>query len=243
MNRPTTRNRMLPTLALAILLILSTIAPAMAETEPAVPHPQQQKEAEEKLRNLEKKFGKKPNILVFLVDDMGWGDPGVYGGGHMSGAPTPSIDRLARSGLMLTSTYAQPTCSPTRATMMTGRLPIRHGIYRPPMYSEKGGLVGEITAAQLLRKAGYVTALTGKWHLGEAEAQQPQNMGYNEFYGFLGVCNIYTEWRDPYFNPEVVYSKERTAAIQRAPFSKHVVQAKRGEKLQKIKGVLSRIRG
>ncbi len=227
----------LPVLATAGLLEALAASPATAETEPAIPHPEQKKQAEKKLEALEREFGKKPNILIFLVDDMGWGDPGVYGGGHMSGAPTPNIDRLARSGLMLTSTYAQPTCSPTRATLMTGRLPIRHGIYRPPMYSEKGGIVDEITSAQILREAGYTTALTGKWHLGESEVQQPQNMGYDEFYGFLGVCNIYTEWRDPYFNPEVAYSKERTAMIKNAPFSKHVVSAKRGEKLQKIKEI------
>jgi len=231
------RSKALLVAATAALLVLSAIVPAVAEIEPAIPHPEQEEQAQAKLQALEEKFGKKPNILIFLVDDMGWGDPGVYGGGHMSGAPTPNIDRLARNGLMLTSTYAQPTCSPTRATMMTGRLPIRHGIYRPPMYSEKGGIVDEVTSAQILREAGYVTALTGKWHLGESEAQQPQNMGYDEFYGFLGVCNIYTEWRDPYFNPEVAYSKERTAMIKHAPFSKDVVQAKRGEKLQKVKEI------
>ncbi len=221
----------------AAYVVLFFLRPAMAETEPAIPHPQQQAEAEKKLDALEKKFGKKPNVLILIVDDMGWGDPGCYGGGAMAGAPTPNTDRLAREGLMLTSTYAQPTCSPTRATMMTGRLPIRHGIYRPPMYSEKGGLVGEVTAAQVLRDAGYVTALVGKWHLGEAEDQQPQNVGYDEFYGFLGVSNIYTEWRDPYFNPEIVYSPQRTAMLEQAPFSKHLVQAKREEKLQPLKEI------
>ena len=83
---------------------------------------------EQKLAELADKFGKKPNVLIFIVDDMGWGDPGCYGGGLMSGAPTPNIDSLASEGLRLTSTYAQPTCSPTRATLMTGRLPIRTGM-------------------------------------------------------------------------------------------------------------------
>lgn len=224
-------------LVIAFLLILYAIAPTLAETEPAIPHPQQQEEAAKKLKALEQKLGKRPNILIMIVDDMGWGDPGVYGGGLMAGAPTPNIDRMAHGGLMLTSAYAQPTCSPTRATMMTGRLPIRHGIYRPPMYSEKGGLVGEVTAAQILRESGYHTALVGKWHLGESESQQPQNVGYDEYFGFLGVCDIYTEWRDPYFNPEVVYSPERTAMIKMAPFSKHLVKAKRGEKLEELKEI------
>ncbi len=234
MWRPTT---FLAALAAAILSVSWSAPPATAETEPALQHPDQQAQARAKLEALETKFGKTPNILIMLVDDLGWGDPGIYGGGVMSGAPTPNIDSLAEGGLMLTSAYAQPTCSPTRATLMTGRLPIRHGIYRPPMYSEKGGLVGEITAAELLHKAGYHTALVGKWHLGESEAQQPQNVGYDEYFGFLGVCDIYTEWRDPYFNPEVVYSPERTAMIKAAPYSKHLVKAKRGGKLEQLEEI------
>ena len=74
------------------------------------------------------------------MDDVGWGDFGCYGGGVAVGAPTPNFDRLARSGLQLTSCYSEPTCSPSRATLLTGRLPHRHGLHRPPMYGEPGGL-------------------------------------------------------------------------------------------------------
>ncbi len=205
--------------------------------QPALVFPEQERETQEKLAKLEKKFGKKPNILILLADDMGWGDMGAYGGGHAVGAPTPHLDRLAHDGLRLTSTYSQPTCSPTRATLMTGRLPIRHGIYIPIMFGDQGGLEGEITAAELLSKVGYKTALVGKWHLGEGVHQQPQNVGYDEFYGFLGVANMYTEWRDPYFNPEVARSPQRRRMIERAPFNKNLVQAKRGEKLENIKEI------
>lgn len=168
---------------------------------------------------------------------MGWGDPGVYGGGEAIGAPTPNIDRLAHDGLRLTSCYSQPTCSPTRATILTGRLNIRHGIYRPPMFGEKGGLGNEITMALLLREAGYTTAAVGKWHLGEYESDQPQNVGFDEWYGFLGVANMYTEWRDLYFNPEVANDPAFTAVFKRAPFSKSLVKAKHEEKLQKVKEI------
>jgi hypothetical protein len=76
--------------------------------EPFIARPEQEATAAEKLAALEARFGRKPNILIFLVDDMGWGDPGVYGGGITVGAPTPTIDRLAREGLQLTSTTRSP---------------------------------------------------------------------------------------------------------------------------------------
>ena len=137
---------------------------------------------------------------------MGWGDLGVYGGGAMAGAPTPNMDRLAREGLQLTSAYAQPSSSPTRATILTGRLPMRHGILRPSGKDETGGLEGEITLPQILSEAGYVTQAVGKWHVGENKGSQPQNVGFDDFYGFLSVSDYYTEWRDPYFNPDVALS-------------------------------------
>ncbi|WP_146406628.1 sulfatase-like hydrolase/transferase [Allorhodopirellula heiligendammensis] len=73
--------------------------------EPFIPRPDQETEAADKLAALEKKFGRKPNVLILLVDDMGWGDPGCYGGGLLIGAPTPNIDRLASQGLKLLNTY------------------------------------------------------------------------------------------------------------------------------------------
>ena len=89
--------------------------------EPFIIHEEQRNEATAKLEALENKTGKKPNILVFLMDDVGWGDIGANGGGAAIGAVTPNIDKLAAEGLRLTSTYSQPSCTSTRATLLTGQ--------------------------------------------------------------------------------------------------------------------------
>ena len=153
--------------------------------EPAFVHAEQVTAAEQKLAEHLARRKRRPNILVFLMDDVGWGDFGCYGGGVAVGAPTPNFDRLARNGLQLTSCYSEPSCSPSRATLLTGRVPNRHGLHRPPMYGEPGGLQGEITLPQLLSDAGYVTQAVGKWHVGENLPSQAQNVGFDDFYGFL----------------------------------------------------------
>ncbi len=106
--------------------------------EPVIPHTSQAAEAKKKLAEIEKKFGKKPNILIFLMDNAGYGDIGINGGGLLAGAPTPNIDRLGREGLHLLSAYAQPSCTPTRVTLLTGRLPMRTGALRPSFAGEPG---------------------------------------------------------------------------------------------------------
>ena len=108
--------------------------------EPVLSHPEQDEGAKRKLDALRKRFGKRPNVIVFLMDDAGWFDFGFNGGGVTVGNPTPNADRYAQRGLILTSAYSQPTCSPTRATILTGQLPIHHGILSPPMYGQPGGL-------------------------------------------------------------------------------------------------------
>lgn len=205
--------------------------------EPAFRHEEQITAAEAKLAEHRARTGRAPNVLVLLFDDVGWGDFGCYGGGVAVGAATPNIDRLARRGLLLTSCYSEPSCTPSRATLLTGRLPMRHGLQRPPMYGEPGGLDGEVTLAELLSQAGYVTQCVGKWHLGENVASQPQNVGFDDFYGFLSVSDMYTEWRDPYFFPEIVYSDERTKWIENQPFNKCFVHATLGGELEEVEEV------
>jgi arylsulfatase len=187
---------------------------------PVVPHPEQDQAARAKLAELEKRFGKKPNILIFIMDDVGWMDPGFNGGGVALGNDTPSMDRLAGEGMLLTSAYSTPSCTPTRATIHTGQNPLHHGLLRPPMYGEPGGLDGVVTLPTILKKLGYVTQGVGKWHMGENKASLPQNVGYDDYRGFLGVSDMYTEWRDVYFNPEIALSPERFAAMEKQEFSK-----------------------
>jgi hypothetical protein len=205
--------------------------------EPAFVHTEQVALARRKLDEHVARRGKRPNILIFLMDDVGWGDFGCYGGGVAVGAPTPNFDRLAAQGLRLTSCYSEPTCSPSRATLMTGRVPHRHGLHRPPMYGEPGGLQGEITLPQLLSDAGYVTQAVGKWHIGENLPSQPQNVGFDDFYGFLSVSDMYTEWRDPHYFPEIVYSAARSDWIRNMPFNKCFVHATRGKEAVNVEEV------
>jgi arylsulfatase len=186
---------------------------------PVVSHPDEEKAARDKLAALERRAGKKPNILIFLLDDVGWWDPGFNGGGVAVGNETPTMDRLASEGLVLTSAYSTPSCSPTRATIHTGQNPLHHGLLRPPMYGEAGGLDGSITLPSVLKKLGYVTQGVGKWHMGENQGSLPQNVGYDDYLGFLGVSDMYTEWRDQYFNPEVALSPERFAMMEKDPFN------------------------
>ena len=196
------------------------IAPNM---EPVVVHPEQAQAARRRLAAAGRRFGTKPNIVIFLLDDVGWMDPGFNGGGVAVGNPTPNMDRLAHAGLILTSAYSTPSCTPTRATIMTGQNPLHHGLLRPPMYGEPGGLDGAITLPTILKKLGYVTQGVGKWHMGENDGSQPQNVGFDDFYGFLGVSDMYTEWRDLYFNPEIALSPARFKMMEKLDFNHYNV--------------------
>lgn len=124
-----------------------------------------------------------PNIVVILTDDQGYGDLGCYGATKIA---TPNIDKLCAQGMKFTSFYVHNRCSPTRAAFLTGchaqRVGVRKVVYRKDM---AGLNTNEITVAELLRKAGYVTGLVGKWHLGEYEAFNPVNHGFDRFFGFM----------------------------------------------------------
>lgn len=137
---------------------------------------------------------KKPNILFIVSDDTGYGDLGPYGGGEGRGMPTPSIDRLAREGMTFFSFYAQPSCTPGRAAMQTGRIPNRSGMTTVAFQGQGGGLPkAEWTLGSVMKTAGYKTYFTGKWHLGEADYALPNAQGYDVMeHCFLYHCNAYT---------------------------------------------------
>ncbi|MCB2228709.1 MAG: arylsulfatase [Desulfarculaceae bacterium] len=148
--------------------------------------------------------GQKPNILLIVSDDTGYGDLGVYGGGEGRGMPTPNLDRMADQGMTFFSFYAQPSCTPGRAAMQTGRIPNRSGMTTVAFQGQGGGLpAAEWTLASVLKKAGYQTYFTGKWHLGESDYALPNAQGYDEMkYCFLYHLNAYT-YADPNWFPDM----------------------------------------
>src|SRR6478735_11941042 len=116
----------------------------------------------------------KPNILFMLVDNLGYGELGVYGGGATRGAPTPRIDRLASEGLRLTNMNMEAQCTPSRSSILTGRFAIRSGTHSVPFGGVADGLTQwEVTMAESLSVAGYAAALYGKWHLGSQNGRLP----------------------------------------------------------------------
>jgi len=148
--------------------------------------------------------GTKPNIIMIISDDFGYGDAGCYLGGEARGMPTPNIDHLAAEGMMFTSFYAQPSCTPGRAAMQTGRIPNRSGMTTVAFQGQGGGLPpAEWTLATVLKTAGYKTFFTGKWHLGEADYALPNAQGYDEMkYCGLYHLNAYT-YGDPNWFPDM----------------------------------------
>ena len=126
---------------------------------------------------------KNPNVVFILVDNVGWGDFGVYGGT----TPTPRIDRMASEGIRFLNYNVEAQCTPSRSAIMTGRASVRSGTFRVPMPGEgaSGLSPWEYTIAKLLSDAGYATALYGKWHLGEVQGRMPNDQGFDEWWGIL----------------------------------------------------------
>ena len=124
----------------------------------------------------------RPNVVFILADDLGYGDLSSYGSTDIR---TPNIDRLAQEGVRFTEFYAAAnTCSPSRAALMTGRYPPRSGVNAVLFHDTPEGLpASELTIPELLRDAGYRTAMVGKWHLGNTDEFMPLNHGFDEFFG------------------------------------------------------------
>lgn len=138
----------------------------------------------------------RPNVVFFLIDDLGYADCGFNGGTEIK---TPNIDKLAAEGAIIENHYVQPVCSPTRASLMTGRYVSHTGVYGIVRPHAKWGLpLEERTLANALKDAGYTTAITGKWHLGEFDkAYLPTARGFDHQHGhYFGAIDYFTHVRD-----------------------------------------------
>ncbi len=125
------------------------------------------KDLDKRLAELKKTHGKAPNIIYILWDDMAFGDAGIPAINKIRGFDTPNTNKMAEEGIMFTRMYAEPACTPTRAAVLTGRHPVRNGMYVPGFPVEHGGLAAEeVTIAEVLSEAGYKTAFYGKSILG-----------------------------------------------------------------------------
>ena len=178
----------------------------------------------------------KPNILFILADNIGYGDIGIYGGGELRGAPTPRIDRLAAEGLRLTQFLVEPSCTPSRAALMTGRYSIRSGLSLVAVAGSTFSLPAkEVTMAEMLHDAGYATAIFGKWHLGAQTYSQPQNQGFDEFYGIPPGDT----WDAFGMIRQGLQTKSAEIPLDKGP---QIVEAKRGEPLKVVKPYTEEVR-
>lgn len=132
---------------------------------------------------------RRPNIVILFADDLGYGDIGAFGAPNIR---TPRLDAMAAEGQKWTSFYVQPVCSPSRAALLTGRLPIRNGMFGSPSgtapkvfrdNAAQGLPLEEVTVAELLKSAGYRTGMVGKWHLGQLPQFLPMHQGFDSWFG------------------------------------------------------------
>ena len=130
-----------------------------------------------------------PNVVIIFADDLGYGDLGTYGAPNVR---TPHLDRMAAEGQKWTSFYVQPVCSPSRSALLTGRLPVRNGMFGTPSGTSpkvlrdnaaQGLPADEVTLAEMLRGRGYATGIVGKWHLGQLPQFLPMRHGFDYWFG------------------------------------------------------------
>jgi arylsulfatase A-like enzyme len=164
---------------LSVLLVFSCILASCASPE------------------VEDKVVARPNVIVILADDLGYGDTSVYGSKIVK---TPNIDALAASGVRFTRGYvSHPVCAPSRAALMTGRYQVRFGYEFNPVGRDRQGGVepSEVMTPALMRVAGYQTGMIGKWHLGQSEGFHPLDRGFDEYFGITaGASSFMLDMKD-----------------------------------------------
>jgi arylsulfatase len=147
----------------------------------------------------------RPNVVLILADNLGWGELGCYGGGAIRGAPTPRIDALAAEGTQFLNFNVESDCVPTRSALMTGRHPIRTGAMQSvPAGLPQGIVPWERTLGEAFSAQGYATAMYGKWHLGDKEGRYPKDKGFDEWYGIPRTTNESMFMDAVGFDPQVV---------------------------------------
>lgn len=163
-----------------------------------------------------------PNIVFILMDNLGYGEPGCYGGGMLRGAPTPRIDRLASEGMRLTNFNVEAQCTPSRSAIMTGRFSIRSGTQSVPIGGGLDGLTQwEVTIAELLSSVGYRTACFGKWHLGSEDGRLPNDQGFDEWFGIARTTD------------EAFWPTDAAARAAGVPMT-HMMEGRKGEKSREL---------
>ena len=174
--------------------------------------------------------GRPPNIVYFLVDNLGYGELGCYGGGILRGADTRRIDNFAGEGMKLLNFAPEAQCSPSRAALMTGRYAIRSGNHTVALPGDEGGLVAwEKTMADVLSAQGYATACYGKWHIGASDGRWPTDHGFDEW---LGIPRTWDEslWPDdPWYDPK----RDGITCV---------LESRKGEKVREVKQLTQEVR-
>jgi arylsulfatase A-like enzyme len=167
----------------------------------------------------------KANVVLILMDNLGYGEPGCYGGGILRGAPTPRIDGLAAEGTRFLNFNVEAQCTPTRSALLTGRFAIRSGTHTVPIGGLPEGLTRwEITLAELFSGRGYATAHYGKWHLGSRDGRLPNDQGFDEWYGIPRSTDesMWPSRCKDFWDPEV------------AP-PEYIMEGRKGEKSRNVK--------
>ena len=164
----------------------------------------------------------KPNVVIMMVDNLGWGEIGTYGGGILRGARTPRLDTLADEGLKLLNFNVEPQCTPSRSALMTGRHPIRSGTTKVVWGMLYGMTQWEKTMPELFSEAGYATGMFGKWHLGNTQGRFPTDQGFDEWYGIPDSTDEVMYPTSVRYDPEVAHGS-------------FIMQGKRGETVEQLR--------
>jgi arylsulfatase A-like enzyme len=172
----------------------------------------------------------RPNVIYFLVDNLGMGELSSYSGGPLRGVSTTRIDTFASEGMMLLNFAPEAQCTPSRSALMTGRYSIRSGNHTVALAGSHSGLVRwERTLGDIFSDAGYATAIVGKWHIGDSEGRWPTDHGFDEWYG---IPRSYDEclWpEDPWYDPK------------RDPVT-HVIEGRKGHPLRELEQLTLEVR-